>query len=171
MVGYYTGMRSGEILSLTWNKVDLKARCIYLIASDTKDKEPRAIPICNDLYQTVHTIPRAIHDTHVFLYRGRPIKDFEKALATACDKAGIIYGKNISGGFIFHDLRHTFNTYMRKAGVAESIIMKITGHSTRQMFDRYNTIDAEDTTKGINQMEAFLQSSDQNSDQTLKNKS
>ncbi len=34
-----------------------------------------------------------------------------------------------------------FNTNMRKAGVEESAIMAITGHSTRQMFDRYNTID------------------------------
>ena len=33
-------------------------------------------------------------------------------------------------------LRHSFNTRMRKAGVAESVIMKITGHSTREMFDR-----------------------------------
>ena len=37
-----------------------------------------------------------------------------------------------------------FNTYMRKAGVAESVIMQITGHSTREMFDRYNRIDEED---------------------------
>jgi len=33
---------------------------------------------------------------------------------------------------------------MRKAGVPESVIMKITGHSTWEMFDRYNTVDADD---------------------------
>ena len=33
---------------------------------------------------------------------------------------------------------------MRKAGVPESVIMKITGHSTREMFDRYNSVDVED---------------------------
>ena len=49
------------------------------------------------------------------------------------------------GGFIFHDLRHCFNTYMRRAGLVASVIMSITGHSTRTMFDRYNTIDGEDT--------------------------
>ena len=45
---------------------------------------------------------------------------------------------------------------MRKAGVAESVIMKITGHSTREMFDRYNTVDENDTRQAIDQFESFL---------------
>ena len=61
-------------------------------------------------------------------------------------------------GFIFHDLRHTFNTNMRKTGVPESVIMAITEHSTRQMFDRYNTIDNEDKVNGVEKLRYFLQS-------------
>ncbi len=53
-------------------------------------------------------------------------------------------GKKVKGGFVFHDLRHTFNSNMRKASVVDSVIMEMTGHSTREMFDRYNTIDKED---------------------------
>jgi integrase len=83
-------------------------------------------------------------------------------------KADIIYGRYEKDGFIFHDLRHTFNTNMRKAGVAESVIMDITGHSTREMFDRYNTIDEEDTRKAVNQLEAFFQFNDQSNDQNKK---
>jgi hypothetical protein len=47
--------------------------------------------------------------------------------------------------------------------------MKITGHSTRQMFDRYDTIDVEDTSKGINQMQVFLANVYQNVYQAAKN--
>ena len=72
------------------------------------------------------------------------MRDIRGGLTDACEKAGIPYGRFQKDGFIFHDLRHTFNTYMRKAGIAESVIMDITGHSTREMFDRYNTVDAED---------------------------
>jgi integrase len=64
---------------------------------------------------------------------------------------------------------HTFNTYMRKSGVPESVIMEITGHSTREMFDRYNTIDHEDRRQAVDQMSTFLRSVDQSVDQEPKN--
>ncbi len=81
----------------------------------------------------------------MFHYHGLPIaEDIRSDLKTACEKVGIIYGSKKKNGFVFHDLRHAFVTNMRKLGVSESIIMKITGHSTREMFDRYNKIDRED---------------------------
>jgi integrase len=163
--GFYTGMRKGEILNLTWDKVDITNRCISLQAEDTKDGEPRLIPISQDFRKLLLGIPRAIHDNHVFLYRGKPVRDIRVGVKNACNKAGIIYGRFKKNGFVFHDLRHTFNTYMRKAGVPESVIMEITGHSTREMFDRYNTVDLEDAQNAVDQMGSFLQISDQNSDQ------
>ncbi len=45
---------------------------------------------------------------------------------------------------------------MRKAGVAESVIMEITGHDTREMFDRYNTVDSIDKKQGVDQLKIFL---------------
>ena len=55
---------------------------------------------------------------------------------------------------------------MRKAGVPESVIMEITGQSTREMFDLYNTIDTEDAHRAGGQLEVFLQNLDQNLDQS-----
>jgi integrase len=162
---FYTGMRRGEVVSLTWDRVDLKKRVITLDAEDTKDKEPRKVPICDELYRILDTIPKAIHTARVFLYRGRPVKDLRTSLKTACRAAGIVYGRKERDGFVFHDLRHTFNTYMRKAGVAESVIMSITGHSTREMFDRYNTIDEEDTRLAMSKFQGLVKSVDQNVDQ------
>ena len=45
---------------------------------------------------------------------------------------------------------------MCKAGVPESVIMEITGHSTRKMFDHYNTVDEDDTRKAIERLEVFI---------------
>lgn len=153
-MAYHTGMRKGEILNLTWDKVDLKKRFIYLEATDTKDKEKRSIPVSNKLYVTLKNIPKAIHDKHVFLCKGKPITDIRTGLRKACKEAGVSYGRFEKSGFVFHDLRHTFNTNMRKAGVPESVIMKITGHSSRSMFDRYNTVDEGDLRQAIEQMKA-----------------
>lgn len=162
---YYTGMREGEILKLTRDKVSWDKRCIELEASDTKDKERRNIPLCKELYEILKNLPLHIYDKHLFLYKGHPLSDIRNALKRTCRDAKILYGRSIKDGFVFHDLRHTFNTNMRKAGVSESVIMAITGHSTREMFDRYNTVDEDDTKQAVMQMENFLQNVDQNVDQ------
>lgn len=167
-MGYYAGMRKAEILGLTWDTVDLKGRIIRLEAADTKDKESRTIPMCNKLYEILKTVPRAIHNNHVFLFKGQPFHDIRQSLRDACKAAGVTYGRSVKGGFVFHDLRHTFNTNMRKAGVAESVIMAITGHSTRAMFDRYNTIDLDDTQQAVDRLEVFLANVDQSVDQNAK---
>jgi integrase len=153
---YYTGMRKNEILELRWDHVDLVNKFITLTPSDTKDDEKRKIPIPQPLQKILSSVPRAIHYNHVFLYRGKPVSDIRKGLVKACDKVGIAYGRYKKNGFVFHDLRHTFNTNMRKAGVPESVIMKITGHSTREMFDRYNTVDVDDAENASKKLEVFL---------------
>ena len=143
----------------------MKSRIIRLKVSETKDKEARKIPICDGLYEILSSIPKAIHDNHVFLFKGKPIKDFRTALRRACHDAGIPYGRYTKDGFVFHDTRHCFNTNMRRSGVPESVIMKITGHSTREMFLLYDTVDSNDTRNAVAQMESFLKSVDQNVDQ------
>jgi integrase len=157
---YYTGMRRSEILNLTWDKVDLQRQIICLDAGDTKDGEPRKMPVCGELVEILSALPNRVQaankDNHLFLYRGKPVADIRTALKTACKDAKIIYGQKHRNGFVFHDLRHTFNTNMRKAGIAESVIMEITGHSTREMFDRYNTVDGDDRRLAVDQLEKYL---------------
>jgi integrase len=58
--------------------------------------------------------------------------DIRGALKKACKVAGITCGRFAKDRFVFHDLRHTFNTNMRKAGVTESVIMAVTDQ--RQLF-------------------------------------
>jgi integrase len=49
MRAYHTEMRRGEILGLTWDRVELKAGFIGLKETDTKTSEGRIIPIGRDL--------------------------------------------------------------------------------------------------------------------------
>jgi integrase len=53
LVAYQTGMRRGEILGLTWDKVDEKKGFIRLSAEDTKTDEGRSIPLSPELRATL----------------------------------------------------------------------------------------------------------------------
>ena len=47
-------------------------------------------------------------------------------------------------GLWFHDLRRSFITRARRVGVPESVVMRMSGHRTRAVFERYNVVDTQD---------------------------
>ena len=74
----------------------------------------------------------------------------------------------MKNGFIFHDLRHTFSTNARRAGVHRNVVMAIMGHSAGDdMNFRYDTIDESDLLNSINKIEAYLENVDHSVDQGL----
>ena len=152
LADYFTGMRAGEVFDLTWDKVDLNEGYIELEAEDTKTDEPRRIYYIEevrDIFTRLNKVRHLDHN-HVFTYKGQPIKSIKTCFKNACRRAGI---ENLR----FHDLRHSINTMMRKAGVPKSIIMKMTGHKTSAMFDRYNTIDEDDARDALKKLNEFLE--------------
>jgi hypothetical protein len=45
---------------------------------------------------------------------------------------------------------------MRKAGVDQTVIMKLTGHKTLSMFNRYNTVDQDDALEAMRKLDVLL---------------
>jgi len=143
VVDYVTGIRKGELLRITWPQVDLESRLITLEYGETKNQEPRTVPITSgDMFNALSAEKKKHdeqwpHSPWVFSRRGEKIKDFRWAWEEACKAAGV-------PDLQFHDLRRTAVRNMRRAGVPQVMRMKISGHKTDSMERRYNITDAED---------------------------
>lgn len=122
-----TGMRSGEILGLTWGRVDLVNRFITVGDSKIKASSGRIIPMNADLQQLLLAFA-AWHDQHcggvesdqyLFPFRlvrgrydsARRMLSIRKAWESVMDVAGV--------SFRIHDLRHTACSKMAEVGVSE----------------------------------------------------
>jgi integrase len=106
--------------------------------------------------------PRHIKSDSVFTNpdTGETWKDIRKMFHRACRAAKL-------PGIWFHDLRRSFVTNARRRGVPESVVMKMSGHRTRAVFDRYNIVEEDDLRDAVKRIEAGIAISGRDSGQDL----
>jgi integrase len=130
VMAYCTGMRKSEILDLKWENVDLDEG--YIRVEETKNDEPRIIPINKMLNDILNSVQYTSSEQNVFLnIKGEPVKEFKTAFNGALRRSGV-------KKFTFHDLRHTFATNLVMNKVDLVTIKELMGHSTIQMTMRYS---------------------------------
>lgn len=134
LVALNTGMRIGEILSLQWGNLDFTKGSITL--AKTKNGDPRIIPMNTVVAVLLSARPRSSewvfeNRSNKARCKGRPLTTIRKGFGNVLKRAGI-------EGFRFHDIRHTFATYLTMEGVDEITRAEILGHRKFTMTSRYS---------------------------------
>jgi integrase len=167
--GYHVSTRKGELKNIVWPQVDFDEGVIVLEPADTKTGKGRYLPIYGDMGEWL-TKQKAVRDAEfpgcpwVFFWHtadcvlghggvrtkpGSHVQKFDASWKAAVKRAG-------NEGLLFHDLRRSAQRNMRKAGIDQSIRMKISGHKTDSMERRYNIVDIEDVKGAAKQMATWI---------------
>jgi integrase len=128
-VALHTGMRSGEIRNLQWNDLDFDSG--FIIIRDSKNGEPRHVPMDSTVVALFRNYPRTSGSEFVFTNAtGGRLGWLQHGFRKALVRAGLT-------DLHFHDLRHTFASQWMMAGGELYSLKDILGHKTIAMTQRY----------------------------------
>ena len=151
---YWCGTRIGETLAIEWNQVNLDARQIRLEPEQTKGDEARILPLPSVVVNMLHEVEPKTGK----VFDGTNLrKEWMKACA-ACELGTVTEVEErpydpLYSGLTLHDLRRSAVRNLRKAGVSEHEAMKISGHKTRSVFERYNIVSTDDIMAAMQKVE------------------
>ena len=165
-LAYTFGWRTqSEVLTLERRQLDLEAETLRLDPGTTKNDDGRLVYLTPELkallsaqVARVEALQRKLKRVIPYLFPhlegrsprlvGTRICDFRKAWATACKRAGV-------PGALRHDFRRTAVRNMVNGGVPERVAMKVTGHKTRSVFDRYHIVSPADLKEATRKLSAL----------------
>lgn len=154
-----TGMRMGEVRGLRVEAIGKESLRIDQSWEEGHGrKEPkcgsiREVPIAPELHTILSDFIRKTGVTDLVFRgtakNGNPFSKsvIEKHFNRALSKIGISESVRRERGLSFHGLRHTLITLLVKNEVADAKIKSITGHSSREVQDRYTHLKPSDITE------------------------
>lgn len=144
-----TGLRLANLCELSWSEVNMFNRMIIINAEKMKNDDYLGIPLTERAYNTFKELQKVksisgnvFHDGGEKIYPVKVRRAFYKVLT----KARIT-------DFRFHDLRHTYGSYLRQNGVDIHTISKLMGHRDLRMSQRYAHLSAENLREAISMLD------------------
>lgn len=137
-----TGLRMRAMLRLTWDRIDLRARRLWVPGMQMKGKNAHGMPISREVAKIFRKLKTANPTgDHVFQYLGETIDDCNtKAFQDAVERSGV-------GPLRWHDLRHTFASWAVQGGVTLQELMQLGGWKTYSSVLRYGHLDPDHLAK------------------------
>jgi integrase len=140
----FTGMRRGEVLGLTWERVD-RARGVVLL-DVTKSGRRREVPL-NGRADAV--LARRGSKSSGLVFGTRRWDRFRSAWENAVERAKLT-------DFHFHDLRHTFASWAVQRGASLQEVKDLLGHHSLAMTLRYGHLAPEHLRTAVARLDATL---------------
>jgi integrase len=125
----HTAARTGALLELTWDAVDLAAGTINL-GHDHGNKRRGIVPINKVLRPVLETARKAATSRHVIEHGGKPVASIKTGFNAAAKGAHV-------AGISPHVLRHTAVTWMVMAGVPMPMVARYAAMSLQMVEKRY----------------------------------
>jgi len=151
-----TGLRASEIFSLTWDKVNLSRGYMTVEAKYSKNKETKNLPLHPKALEVLREVKayqeaKGIDHGYVFTNsKGEPYSveghGYKRVFKNACRRAGI-------EDFRFHDLRHTFASYLVMSGVDFPTVQELMRHNSPRMTKRYAHLSPEHIRKELGKVD------------------
>lgn len=117
-----TAARSGAILDLRWDQINLEHRIIDF-GRGFGNKRRSVVPMNDDLYEALLEARELAQTDHVIEYNGRPTKAIKKAFSRLCEACGFKASP--------HVLRHTAATWLVMDGVPLAEVARLLGDSEK----------------------------------------
>ena len=159
-----TGLRRSNILNLEWQQIDMQRKVAWIYPEDSKSGKAIGVAL-NDTACRVLRSQIGRHHKWVFVhtepsYRndGTPVAavrkmrtDSNTAWRAALKRAGI-------DDFRFHDLRHTWASWLIQSGVPLSVLQEMGGWESIEMVRRYAHLAPNHLTEHAKQIDAIFDS-------------
>jgi integrase len=157
LLGYYVGARLGDVVSLTWASVDLAEGVIFYNQGKTGARVE--VPIHPELEE--HLLKIAGDNPTGFLCpklgqvkisgrRGLSRQFADLMAKVGLDQRQIQLSKSRKFSQLsYHSLRHSFSSALANAGISADVRMKLTGHKSIDVHQRYTHIELEPLRKAI----------------------
>ncbi len=150
----YTGMRAGEIFSLTWADIDLAGGEIML--RKTKGNRNRAAFMTAAVKDMLQARTKSAPAGLVFPGRnGAKIVQASDTFTRVVDKLGFNEGIiDREQRVVFHTLRHTFASWLVETGTDIYYVQELMGHSDLKLTARYAHIGENSLRAAVQRLEA-----------------
>lgn len=157
-----TGLRRSNIINMEWQQIDMQRRVAWVNPEDSKSN--RAIGVAlNDTACKVLRDQIGNHHKWVFVHMKSGYRpdgtatpsvrkmrvDDQRAWNAACRRAGI-------EDFRFHDLRHTWASWLIQSGVPLSVLQEMGGWESIEMVRRYAHLAPNHLTEHAKQIDSIF---------------